>query len=259
MSHIINISVDLREYMQKNAFPDISYFPVSKRLGYIRKGDGVVLWSSREPKGIYGYGEVVKKPTKPGKIKRKLYDRNHLHIGIKFDHVSFIRPILPESIARQLPSINERKQPVVIANSLNYWGYGIYSEVATFMGEFNHLFNAFAGYTTLGNYKYVLHLLRERHLIANEYRAYWIRLEDSPLVCTHCQVDFEKKPGRELARRMMELHESTTLQPDKYEKIDASCFDVVCPNCHKLAHEKIRAEGQRMSNSPFGGPWVKPL
>ena len=143
MSQIINISTDLIKFRSNDGIAEY-YLPVNKNLHFIRKGDNVVLWSNKTgKKGIYGYGKIVTDILKPSELSEDVYDRNNLQVGVIFNQINFVQPIIPENLAYKLPSLNESKQPVIISNSLNYWGNRIIKEVKTFTEDYNHIFSFF--------------------------------------------------------------------------------------------------------------------
>ncbi len=65
-------------------------------------------------------------------------------------------------------------------------------------------------------------------------------MTDSNKICEFCNVNFKNKYGPELGEFFLELHETLDLKKTKYKKIDISNFKVICPNCHKIEHEKMR-------------------
>lgn len=239
MSQIIKIPIDLRNFRSNDGNADY-YLAVNKNLNSLRKGDDVVLWSTeRGREGIFGYGRIVTNLLKPSEINENVYDRNSLQIGVVINYIHFLEPIIPKNFAKKLPSINELKQPIVISNSLNYWGSSIISEVKTFAEDFRHIFSL-SSQVGMEQYEYVIHLLREKHQIIFDYRSYSKKLTDSNKICEFCDVNFGKKYGLEFSNRFLELHEIPTLNQTKYKKIDISDFKVICSNCHKIEHEKMR-------------------
>lgn len=245
MSQIINIPVDLRKYTNFKSNNGIDfYLAVDKNLNYIRKGDFVAFWSDEIPrKGIFGYGIILTDILKSSEIKieqDKVYDRNNLQIGVKRVCISYEEPLIPDIYAKMLPSLNEHKQPIIIANSLNYRGYNIEREIKTFVVEYHHIFSRVGGYASKENFNFVLHLLRERHQLATDYKSYYKKMKDNELVCSLCEIDYEYKLGRQLGEKFMELHDTSNPNNEKYKKIDCADFIIVCPNCHKTEHEKIR-------------------
>jgi hypothetical protein len=116
MSVIVNVPVDLKPFIDRKS--NIVYLAVNKHLKIIIPGDDVVIWSNlKNKKGIFGYGTIITGVLKPTQIPKtaKIYDRNNFQIGVRLKQYGSIRlseheftePLVPASVANQLPSINE--------------------------------------------------------------------------------------------------------------------------------------------------------
>ncbi len=213
-------------------------------------GDDVVVWSNQKSnKGIIGYGTIITEVLKPTQIAKgaKIYDRNNFQIGVHLKRYGSVRldehhaaPLLPASIAYQLPSFNEWGQSLIIANSLNYFSGPTLKELEVILHDYYYLFNWYRGYTNPKNYQFIVHWLREKYLARNYYKKYQKKLDNSPLVCAYCHTDFGKQFGKEHASRILELHEVIDSTSSTYVKINVNNFRIICPNCHKLEHIKMR-------------------
>lgn len=241
---IFNVPTDVTQFMLFEK-PISLYLPVEKMADHILPGAFAVIWggSAAGKRGLIGWGVVVTPPLKPGGIaqkNRKLFDANKLQLGINLNYLSR-DAFVPATYARQLPSLNEHKQPVMIGTNAVYYGYSILEEFLFFLKEYRHLYDDILCYSSDEKpFDFGLHILRERYLASRYYSGYKKRLLSLPPVCAHCSTDFARMLGREQAMRIMELHETIPSFNERYRKIDPDNFVAVCPTCHKLAHDKMR-------------------
>jgi Zn finger protein HypA/HybF involved in hydrogenase expression len=242
---IINIPVDLSDFLLLDHGSINHYLAVNKHTDSIMIGDIAFLWGGRHSKspGIMGYGMITTAPLKPTEIPkkyRKLYDSGSLQVGFRAFNLAYYSAIIPETYAYRLPSLNETKQATRIKRKTVYWGWWLHKEFQIFEEDFRHFYDAGDGIYNEQYFHFTLHLLREKYFTEITYKKFKTKLSRTPLICTCCKIDFEKKLGRKLALTVLELHENPSLTQGDYEKIKPENFSVICPTCHKIEHEKIK-------------------
>ena len=85
-----------------------------------------------------------------------------------------------------------------------------------------------------------VHQLREKWLMSWKFINYR-RIIYGKSKCMHCGLTV--KPFREYYHDFLELHETVKIDfKTEYIKIVPENFVILCPNCHKLEHEKIKNE-----------------
>lgn len=229
-----------------------SYFlPTSKNKHYLAIKNESFAWAGRklalyketeDSQGIFGTGEILDSPKLVREIPKdeqnNIYDRSLLQLPIRFSQMS-VESIIDKKFLFQFPSINQIHKVRPLNNNVLYWSYGLDTEL-DFLLRSNWWYFVPIGTPcpSDNHYRYWIHILRERHFGKWDFKKYKKRITGKD-TCNICGLKY--KSFLEFKTDFFELHDTTIINFDNnYQKIKEENCIVVCPNCHKIEHEKIK-------------------
>jgi hypothetical protein len=165
-----------------------------------------------------------------------VYNRSQLQIAVRLSSIAE-DPFLGTQCLEQFPSINQHRKIRAINYDKVYRTNRLVSEINyLYSGKWWHTLP----YSFLGDNhrEHYFHILREQH-----FRLYFLRkykrILKEETECSICK--FKANDYKPEYSPFLELHETTPVDfNSKYKQIKKEDFIVVCPNCHKLEHEKIK-------------------
>jgi len=213
------------------------YFPVKKK--YTTMFSPITLYRKyKDTEGICGLGNIIEyEALKSTEIKlskdTKIYDRSYFQIKIKTNYYTPEGLFIDKEILRQFPAFNRKTFEKPLNPYTLYFDAGLNYSVNYIYHNFHY---DFFSVTDIDNnlWKYYIHLLREM-----EIRHYWRRiLFKKHKECFNCGFKSEIK-------YFFELHDNIVVDFNReYIPVNINDFIVLCPNCHKLIHHKMKNEGK---------------
>lgn len=237
MSYLIKVPVDLIDY---TSMPhEISFIAIKKSV-YICQGDEIFVFRETDDfAGLIGVAEVTGSPIKVSDIAKeeqhKIYDRSLMQIPVRFKTISS-KSIIDKKILYHLPGLNHTEKIRPYNPNTLYW-CSIPKEI-DYLLKNNWWYFTHLAYPTDNHWLYWLHIIREKRFSSwtfNDYRKHITGKKK----CEICGM--KSKPFKEFYHDFFELHETTKIDTDdEYNAIKPENFIVVCPNCHKKEHSKIK-------------------
>lgn len=234
MSLIIKLSQELDwQATNKNG---IQYLAV-KKDSHAYPGRNIALYKEGEHSGIYAVGIIMGKALKPSLIpadeQHLIYNRSFLQLPVYLT-IFTTESYLSKKYVNHLPSLHYERTHWSIRYDRLVMTYGVMEDL-DFLNVGRHVLN-----TTEGYYKYHFHLLREKKFRDNRT---WIKNEVlmNQKTCAKCGI---KGPERkQYEPYFFEFHETTPVDfTGDYQEINPDNFEVLCGNCHKLAHSEVYFE-----------------
>jgi len=216
----------------------IKYFPVKKK--YTPMFSPITLWRKyKDTEGICGLGEIIEyEAIKSTEIKlnenTRIYDKSYFQIKIKTNTYTPEGLFIDKEILKQFPAYNRKCFDMPLNPYTLYFDGGLNYSVNYIYHNYHSDFFSIS-YIDKNLWKYFIHILRER-----EIRNYWKRiLLKKYKECFYCGFKSEVK-------NFFELHDNVIVDFDKdFVPVNLNDFSVLCPNCHKLIHHKMKNEGKQ--------------
>lgn len=245
----------LPEHPMSRVAEDFKYLSVRKVPQQMKLGGKIFLLyrkSKKNPPGIIGYcdiaGPAIRVRDIPKEERHLCYNRSLWQIPVK-DIRCAIYNIIDERTLYALPGLNE-------------WGkYRVYRacsmidsiSIEISMRErspFWPIWRARRSQKELDEYNELyVHLSREKAIL--DHKIY-CRLMAGINKCAKC--GFTHPEYQPYTPEFFELHEHNVAPiTTKYQKVDRKNLIPLCPNCHKLAHEKMLV--QAFADREYGYTW----
>ena len=208
----------------------------------MQKKQASIYRETENSKGIFATGEIVDYPKLVKEIPKEeqvcIYDRSLLQLPVRFSRQS-VESILDKRYLFHFPSINQIHKVRPYSNNVLYFSYGLTEELDyLFHNNWWYFVPIGTPSPTENHYKFWRHILRERHYGWWDFRKYRKAITGKD-TCTVCGLKY--KPFLEFKTDFFELHDTTIIDfENDYQKIKLENCIVVCPNCHKIEHEKIK-------------------
>ena len=182
--------------------------------------------------GIFGLGKIIsdeiyKSSEIPLNKNIDFFDRSFFQAKIHLDYLSR-EPLIDNRIMKQFPAYHHKWFQKPLHPYKLYWDYRLSDDI-------NFIFDAFGYEIEISNmnmneWKYYIHILREKHT-----RYSWkYKLPKEKGQCINCGLKNETPC-------FLEIHDTTEVDfYTDYMPMSIDKFIVLCPNCHKLLHAKIK-------------------
>ncbi|MFP4023991.1 MAG: hypothetical protein ACLFVR_05645 [Thiohalospira sp.] len=242
MSVLLKIDIELSDYFS-NPFNRESYVAV-KKTNYIFPGNKIMIYKeTNEYAGLIGIGEITDYAKKvseiPSNKQNTIYDRSLFQVPVRFK-ILFTSDLLNKDFFYKLPALNERRKIRAYNSNTIYFANWLDRELNYIFND-NWWYFTFRVTPTESHYRYWLHYIREYNLRWLEFNKYK-KIITGKDTCSICKI--KHNPYSEFFSDFFEMHEIIDNYDDKeYRKIKPQNFIVVCPNCHKKEHEKIKNIG----------------
>ena len=214
----------------------LNYFPV-KNIENLKANTEVFLYIKNDRgNGIFAIGRTLADKTyKSTEIpeEERVNLLNEECIQIKVDiHTCNVIPIIEEKYLRQFPSLNDKHIDISMPLSL----FTLYN-AENFAWEYNFLQYRFSRIFNKGEQYYQdffwmfgIHLLREQKI---EY--HWNKdLPHERKKCSECGLESKES-------YFLEIHDCHKINfNDNFKPVNIKDFHVLCPNCHKKRHNRMR-------------------
>jgi len=189
------------------------------------------------------YGSVNGQVKHLGEIasedQAKVFDRAYWQLPVYFKRAS-IEAMLHDQCFLQLPAINQPKKIVPINVYSIHQAGSLSDEISSIFDDHWWCFSSGEFDLTKNQYQFLFHLLREKWLGLWKIKDYK-KLLSGKNTCVFCNMTVT--PYKEFYRDFLELHELVKVDFMKeFIKIVPENFVVLCPNCHKHEHEKMKNE-----------------
>lgn len=216
------------------------YFPVKKK--YYTGFSPITLYRKyKDTEGICGWGNFIERDSlKSSEIKpiegMNLYDKSYFQIKITLNSYTPEGLIIDKEILRQFPSYNRKSFGKPFNPYTLYFDAGLNWSVNYIYRNCHHdFFSIYDVKECL--WKYYIHLLREK-----EVRYSWLReLPKKYKECVKCGYKSE-------APYFFELHDTIAIDFDnEFVRVNKNDFIVLCPNCHRSIHQRMKCEKQIIS------------
>jgi hypothetical protein len=220
-----------------------NYLPIKNPYVIHPHAEIFVHHCNEELSGICAIGRISDYPKKVRELdekeREKCSDTTFLQLPVIFTQYS-VETIIEDEILFQFPSLNQlakiRPTKYFTCREVNY----LSEEITFFLSDHWWYFTRCAYHLDEGHYKYWIHQLREKWLTSWKFINYK-RIIYGKSKCEHCGLTTE--PFREYYHDFLELHETVKIDfKTEYIKIVPENFVILCPNCHKMEHEKIKNE-----------------
>lgn len=234
MAYLYKIPYELisRDYHYSDSFLPVKV----KKKPYLRAGMEIAIYRDNgSTAGIiamaYVASDVLVKPSELTKDERqKLYNTSLFQIRINMKQYG-VNPFIYKRQLFHFPSLNDKEIIRPWNEEVLYWGGLLCNEIDFLYHRFPESPMQFLFEPDDHYWKLKIHILRESALHTRFYRMTAAKASK----CSLCSF-----PSPNLGN-YFELHETVMIDFDKpFEKIDPKNFIVVCPNCHKIEHQKIR-------------------
>jgi hypothetical protein len=210
---------------------NLNYIPVKKDISPMIRSLSIYM-KSENGEGIYGLGNIISENViKTSEIKLskefKFVNRNFYQINIHLDYAGRF-PFIDIYYLRHFPSYNAKWFQKPYNEYKLYWAYKLNEDIkyiwSTFWYDFEDM------YFSKKHWKYYIHYLREKSI-----ENYWNKkLPMQQKKCSVCTLEYEEP-------YYLEIHDTKEIKfNNDYVPVDINDFIVVCPNCHKELHMKLR-------------------
>ena len=215
-----------------NPWTPYKYFPVKKK--YYTNFEPISFYKNDDNGGgIYGLGKILEyKALNSSKIHLeegiKLFDSSFFQIKVRFSHYSFA-PYIDNKILKHFPSYNKKQFENPINPYTLYWDCGL----STYMlYVLNNFYISRASIFKKNVWEYYIHFLREMDINLNVKNKLLRKYKQ----CNQCGFKSDSP-------YFFELHDTVKIDLEKdYVPVNIDNFIVLCPNCHKLIHQKLKDE-----------------
>ena len=230
MSYIYKLTDDI-EF--KYASVEYRYFPVKKKTGLMFRPISFYKKIGNE-EGICAMGNIIEGAAlKSSKISLPLpkgieiYNRSYFQVKVELVSYSPRGLLIENRILKQFPSYNSKTFKKPLNPYTVYFDAGLSNSIFHVWQYFHY---GFSGDITKRLWKYYIHLLRESRA---KYRWKY-KLPMQHKKCNSCGFKSE-------IPFFLEIHDTAEIDFEKeYIPIAENNFIVLCPNCHKLAHQDIK-------------------
>lgn len=198
--------------------------PMMKSISIYRKAE--------HGEGIFGLGYIVSKDLQKsseisGAENAGIINRNYFQLKIHLNYYSVYEPYVYIQYLRHFPSYNHRWTNKPCYPYTLYWEAGINAEIEDIFSKFWY---EIEGIYKDANWKYYIHLLREEAI-----NKYWNdKLPRETGKCKLCGRKYDEP-------YFLEIHDTVNIDFEgAYVPVHIKDFIVLCPNCHKEQHFKMR-------------------
>jgi hypothetical protein len=231
MAYLYRLLNEYTHFLQKSNSGH--YLPVKKQCE--TKICSISRYSCNEyGEGVFGWGTILsKKSVKSSELKvddNELMNRNYYQVKVHLDMFNSF-PLVDIYYLRHFPAYNQKSfekpyNPYTLNFCCNL------NEDINFITKHSRDFSPMAKSKEKSLWKYI-HLLRDRYIPYNWDRAIASKIIKKCRICG--------KEHRET--KFFEFHDPEEVDFDKeYKPVDGKDSIVVCPNCHKELHLRMRNE-----------------
>lgn len=237
-----------------NTFRFLSIKKVSK-FPRFEIGDTVFLIYRKNKQakpGIIGHCTITGELTKTSKIPVKdrvyCYDKCLLQLPVGNVRCGFEKNIMDEDLLYSLPCMNEIYGRYRVFSEFRIINtYSLLNNVIGDFNEFWYIWWSNRGDKEVQQYK-ELFVHEQREIL--EYEDY-LGLSNGITKCSNCGI--EHREFTPYTPRFFEFHEKGVNPIGKYQKRNFKNFVPLCPNCHKVAHEKIVSDSYNYKFIRYNG------
>jgi len=246
----------LPEHPVKKDASDFKYLSIRKAKIYteFKIGETIFLLyrkSKQTVPGIIGYCKVAGKLTKVSDINKEdqklCYCKSSLQLPVSDIECAVSRNIMDEDVLYSLPIMNESK---VLRATTECKLIDIFFSIISTLDEhstFWHIWRAQRTQKEIQEYKELfVHLQREKM----DYKSYH-KLSKGKTQCQNCGITHNE--FLPYTPRFFEFHETNVIAMGRYKKINYENFILLCPNCHKVEHEKMVTQSFIDRSSDYTG------
>ena len=208
------------------------YIPVKKDNPPMFRDISIYI-KNENGEGLFGLGKIIsneiyKSSEIPLNKNIDFLVRSFFQVKIHLDYLGMF-PLVDYRIMKQFPAYHHKWFQKPLNPYKLYWDYSLSNDINfifdTFYYEIDTAFSI-----DMNHWKYYIHFLREKYA-----RNYWkYKLPKEKGRCIECGFKNE-------IPYFLEIHDTTEVDFYKnYIPISMDKFVVLCPNCHKLIHNKIK-------------------
>jgi hypothetical protein len=209
------------------------YYPVKKK--YTPMFNPITLYRRyNDTEGICGLGDIIEyESLKSSEITLieglKLFDKSYFQIKIKLNCYTPEGLFIDREILKQFPSYNRKSFEKPLNPYTLYFDGGLNYSINYIYKNFHYDFFSIIDINK-NLWRYYIHLLREK-AVANYWRN---RLPMKYKKCIQCGLKSE-------VPYFLEIHDNVAVDfAGEYIPVNINDFIVLCPNCHKSIHQKMK-------------------
>ncbi len=237
MDYIIRPSIDISDvfYLQSH----ILYIATSRNINHYNPSTTVHFYTNINGReGIIAAGIMLDWPIMPKHVpsvyQKDLYAKELRQFPIHFTRIS-PEIYFDKKHLFQLPAMNMHNKTDLTKPDHLYrvWNLGLQLSFIRYKRD-RHWNTEGNSSLTDGHYRLWFHELRE-----NVFKITFNTMVSGKNSCSLCKMKYE--PNEVLCNDFLEFHERLDIDFDEnYRRISKGNFMIVCPNCHKKEHEKIK-------------------